>query len=1512
MERQKRWHLFVIIAVIALTIYNILPTVFYYTKPLKSSIDDDKAYGVAENMVERVNILEGEAESWLRAFAKNIEIEPVSIKMRSGDSQLIDITFKSERDTKVFKRFLPEAGSRIPFAPAQLGVVESSEVNQLVVQRKVGVKIDPQDVREFFTFSPKYDANGNVASVYRNVVYDRVAKLCIGFGGSSFQARNLDAILSMPVGGDNDEVIVSLARDIVDYTKLFGENNDITKRYYASFSQIASGGNELIPRFIQRLQVLRENIAGTQKAIETNQKKLQAEGQFLEVAQQQQLEQLTHQHGMISSALKIVKKKQKDFELGVQPLDRQEILASLRQTAVEDSVERQVVNIGDNNPFVAQLVIDWSGECIKVKLHKDVKEALEENEGTELHAYRKDKIHQIIVGTVARVAQFSDEEFVPRRGDFVVHLNHMTDSDSFLLFDLGVLAAKKSDVIKKNILETWKPEHDDLQRNVFPVNDFEAFKSLSFEDQSLGLLVYAPILEKQENHQSFRMNSIYVIAKGLNKIVRKYEKTPEAAESQIFLSDFSKLNELLQQQGFFGYPGNAYSLGVEYRDDYIFELNDYFGSFLMATREDFVVHGSQRYAVLEFTDVEQRIIATNKINRSIHEDLLRWRDEHQSAQIATNPAEKYLVPAPTQNAFWQNFKINSSQYFHGDDRKIIHWGLDLAGGKSVRIGLKDQNNRIVKDKNELSEGANELYERVNKMGVSEVNIRVEGNNIALEFPGSQNLSAEELITASSMTFHVVNEKFSSYNPALKSTVSAFLQEVWNEAIVTNRKNVEDINEIAWRHLGGSYEDIEAAPRSEHAQILYDNGLRLAGPYDEATNSFNDTVSKIAQFRGEDYRQWHGQAHPLVMVFHNYALEGSCLEGVRAEYNSSRGNVLVFAVKNSYGSKEGRSGNPQDDLYAWTSQYAEGKIAGTSKEEYSNGQGWRMGVILNDYVITAPHLSFPLRAHGEVSGSGFTQRSVSQLAADLKAGSLSYTPQILSEQNISPELGKSERNKGIMATFLGLTLVVAAMVGYYYFSGVVASVAVFFNLLIMWGVLQNLDAALTLPGIAGIILTIGMAVDANVLVFERIREEFKTSKRISSAIQAGYRKAFSAIIDSNLTTMLAALILMHFDSGPIKGFAVTLIIGIASSMFTALFMTRYFFTWWAHKHKHKVLTMRNLVNAVNYDFLGKAKVAFAVALVVIVIGGFFCVKENKTMLGMSFTGGYSVTLPLEKSDVDYRQAVEEALYDAGAANGDFEVRTLNQPNIVQVQFGVSMNQEDHPFYGMGDTITTKNEEIKYQYEKNPRLTWVVDALQTKNLTMGDFTLTQVDSSWSTISGQFSDTMRNQALMALGFAVLFILIYLSLRFEFKYAISAIICLLHDVLVTMGVLGILHVLGVPIQIDLQTIGALMTIIGYSLNDTIIIFDRIREDIHLNKKMDFHLLVNSALNKTLGRTLMTSLTTLLVLVALVTFGGDQIFDFALVMMVGVIFGTLSSWFIASPVMLYFHSQENKKKQHA
>lgn len=1506
MEKQKRWQFWVIVAVLTLTVYNILPTVFYYSKPLKQPIDASRAEQVALAAMDRVNSLEGEAEEWLASFSKGLGITPTSIAIKPDEPRLIEITFANAEEAQLFKRFLPRAGALIPFVPAQLELAqETGQTNpeQVLVVRNIDVHLNPTEVQRLFHFSPKYGDEGQIAELYRDIVDDRATHIALAFGGASMPALQVTSIAKGEENPQTDDIATAMAKSIVEVTKTFGKRDPITKRYYASFSQVDSPERtSQIDTLVTRLEKVKADIEKEREPLAKEEKP--------DTIQRQQLARLDGEKQALTEAIAIIKGNLSAFKAGKKPLTVADVEAEIAKTAktMDPKDPRQVVSIEGRHPLVEAVAIDWSNDKVEVLFYDDVEKIRLGAAKTEDATFLQERLRQFLINDIAQVSRRADETISPDGEGYSVALNTLTNMQSFTTFDLSYLAEKEAQQTNDILATNWTPSHKDLIAENYPVMRYEAFDKLPKDQQKLGLVIYAPAVKKESPPAGFRTDSVYVIARGLNTILEKHREAPNTDEGAVFLEDINNLGDILQKDGFIGYSGASYGMDPAFKDDFIFELEDYYTPIINATRENFSVKGSKRYAVLDFTNVEQRILTTNEIEDRIQEDLVKWDEEYNSAKVDPDPSKKYLIPRPIKSPFWQNVKLSALKYYRGDERKILKWGLDLSGGKTVRIGLRDHSNRPVTDPDDLKQAVNELYTRVNKMGVSERTIRIENDNIILEFPGSQELSARDLIKASAMYFHIVNEKFSLGNPMQRRDVNQFLQEVWNEAVVTNRKDATSVNEIAWMHLGGDVSSGEVHPRTELAQRLYDSGLRIARPRDAiSSHAFNDTLSSIAVIRGEDFSEWQGQTHPLMVVFHNYALEGANLTNVRVGYDPTHGNTLSFEVKNSY--EGSQQGSPRDDFYTWTSQFSEDRIQGTPKEDYSQGRGWRMAVVLNNTIISSPTLNAALRDGGMISGR-FSQREVSQLAADLKAGSLSFTPYILSEQNISPELGLEERAKGIWASVIALLLVFAAMIGYYRFAGLVASCAVFLNILIMWGVLQNLGAAITLPGIAGIVLTIGMAVDANVLVFERIREEFKISGRIGSAIHAGYSKAFSAIIDSNVTTIIAATILTQFDSGPVKGFAITLIIGIVASMFTALFLTRYFFAGWVQNPKHTHLTMSEWIGKTKFNFMGQAKKAFAISLVVMIAGSYLFIEQRNTIFGMDFTGGYSLTVELDEipGKDDYRVEAGEALLAHGATTNDFQVRELSKPNQLQIQLGVGMEERGHPFYQMAESAD--GEQVAYEYETNPRMKWVVDTLDSAGLEVQQSDLENLHRNWTVMSGQFSDNMRNNALMALGMALLSILIYITFRFEFKYAIAAVIGLAHDVVITLGIVALFHQLGFPVQINLEVIGAIMTIIGYSLNDTIVIFDRIREDLLVHRKMSFRDVINHALNVTLGRTLMTSVTTLLVLIALVVLGGWSIFGFSLVMTIGVFVGTLSSLFIAGPVMLFFHNREIAQKR--
>lgn len=1459
MEKRRKWQLWLIIAVLVLTVYNILPTIFYYCRPLKQPIDTKKAEKISLDIAHRINSLENESLDWVSSYCDLLKIRPTEVHLAKESPQWIEVSFSKEEEAKKLRTYLPRAGSLIPFVPAQLFLPKQNIENdpkKVLILRQIAVHLDEKNLDQYFAFSEKVRDN-KVAPLYQNIVTERIEKLV---NTLTYKQNNLDETLSSS-SEQRQTFLQQFISHVQSLAKL--ENKTPLQRYFSQLSM--HSGKKVYSSLLSALNSYKDEC---RKNLATLKDKAQNASHY-----QSQIHLLEKKEKAISGAIAQIKKYKSYFTPKkinlLQPLEGLQEITTVTE-----------VSLSDLHPFISAIKIDWKNDQLLFTLHDD---------------FLFNDMKELLLAEFARVSKESSEILTPLSDyEYKISLNVLPESHSFLTFKLDRIADLQAKQIKEIISSLWTPALADLQPENFPIYDSETYANLPEEEKELCLVVHVPSYHKNKLLSQANDDSIYLIAKGLDKMIQKYENHRNSPQATQFFEDFSQLQQLLRQAGFIGYPSSG---AVK---DYLFEKSNIFDTLLAATREQFVQHGLKKHAVLEFTDTEQRIITQNKIDTAIHEDLLKTRDDYASAKVSLDPVRKFDVPKPKKSPFWNNLLLSTKKYFRGDERKILHWGLDLSGGKSVTLELRDQKNQIVTEDDALTQGINELYARVNKMGLSEVTIRKEGNKVALDFPGSQNLSATELVKASTMYFHLINEKFSEYNQTLSPYVHQFLQEVWNEAVVTNQKDIENIKQIALKRLYGDELSVQnPMPKSEAAQVLLDQGLKLSLPSQRPTAIFDDSLSTVAKLRDDVAKS---RPHPLLFIFHNYALEGSSLHNVRSSYDPDRGNFLSFEVQKNRLTKDGETILPREDFHNWTSAYCKEKVSATAND-YLQGHGWRMAVILNGQVISAPNLTEPLSNNSSISG-GFSQREVNLLVSDLKAGSLSFAPKILSEKNISPELGKQDRAQGIWATIVALILVIAAMVAYYRFAGVVASFAVILNLIIMWAILQNLQATLTLAGIAAIILTLGMAVDANVLVFERVKEEFALTKRISSALHAGYKKAFSAIFDSNITTILAALILLNFESGPIKAFAITLIIGIASSMFTALFLTRFFFAGWVQKAKNPTLTMSNLIHSSRFDFLKRSTFAFTLSLVIIGVGTFFIYQNKTSIFGMDFTGGYTLNVELESKEIDsYRAAAEIALTKQGASIQDIEVRELSPSNQLRIRLSTSMENPDKPFFQMPLKIEGKN--TQYSYQTDPRLNWVVNALSSAGLKPTEPSLINLDKDWSVMSGQMSQSMRNHAILGLSLALLAIFIYITFRFEFTFAISAILCTLHDVFITFAAVGLLFALGLPLQIDLHTITAIMTIIGYSLNDTIIIFDRIREDAKSMRKRSLADVVNHSLNTTLSRTTITSGTTLLVLVALVTLGGSSIFNFAMVMTIGVVFGTLSSLFIASPLMLRFHKKE-------
>ena len=527
---------------------------------------------------------------------------------------------------------------------------------------------------------------------------------------------------------------------------------------------------------------------------------------------------------------------------------------------------------------------------------------------------------------------------------------------------------------------------------------------------------------------------------------------------------------------------------------------------------------------------------------------------------------------------------------------------------------------------------------------------------------------------------------------------------------------------------------------------------------------------------------------------------------------------------------------------------------------------RLAVVLDGEINTAPVIRERIPSgRAQITGN-FSVQEANDIALVLRAGALPAPVTIIEERSVGPSLGKDSVKDGVRAILIGGACVLAFMAIYYLLAGLIADLALILNILIITGALSYFGGTLTLPGIAGLLLTIGMAVDANVLIFERIREESKLGKALHAAVNAGYDKAFWTILDANVTTLITALILFQFGTGPVRGFATTLSIGIIASMFTSLVVTRLVMDLLTTgKARLGKLHMMQFFNQPNIQFVKVRKIAYLVSTIVIIAGLFFFHSRGEKNFGIDFTGG---TLQQFK----FTEAVE--VEDVRGVLGDMG---MGEASIQQ--------------FGEGRGIIVRSFEGKTD-----------DIIKGFNTKFGEnsFEVMRVEAVGPAVGAD----LRKAAIKALIFAMIGICIYISFRFEFRFAITAIVALLHDVLVAVGLIAF-----TGREISLPVIAALLTVVGYSINDTIVLFDRIREDRKFMRKSTQEEIINISINQTLSRTVLTSLTTLLVVIALFIFGGKVINDFAFVLFVGVVVGTYSSIFIASPLLIDWPSKRIAKR---
>lgn len=544
-----------------------------------------------------------------------------------------------------------------------------------------------------------------------------------------------------------------------------------------------------------------------------------------------------------------------------------------------------------------------------------------------------------------------------------------------------------------------------------------------------------------------------------------------------------------------------------------------------------------------------------------------------------------------------------------------------------------------------------------------------------------------------------------------------------------------------------------------------------------------------------------------------------------------------------------------------------KIFANITDKYT---GRRMAIVLDNIVRSAPVIREKIVGGAAQITGNFDHAEASDLAIVLRVGALPAPVDIIQNMTVGASLGQDSIDKGLNSGLFGAILVLGFMIIYYRLSGVIANGALILNILFLFTGLAILNATLTLPGIAGIVLSIGMAVDANVLIFERMREEYKLGKSVKSSIDGGFSKAFWTIVDSQVTTLITAMALFLFGTGPIKGFAVTLSLGIIFNLFTALFCSRLFFDTFTSRKFITRLKFMEIIKRPSIDFMRIKNITFAVSGIMVAIGlfSFIEITLGNANLGVDFTGGALLQF---KAQQEFSMTEVRKTFDRNELDGLNLQKVENENRLI-----VKIKKSEETVANLGETISSILD----------------DELKDKAFVL---------ESQSEIGSSVSAVLRNKALLAITISLIGVIIYLALRFDLRFGLAAAVATFHDVLVVLGICWLFN-----IEITLLIITALLTLAGYSLNDSVVVFDRIRENLHKGEAKSLPSIINVSINQVISRTTVTSLTSAMVLLALYILGGSVIHDFSFALLCGILIGTYSSIFIASPLLTLWKPPKN------
>lgn len=888
---------------------------------------------------------------------------------------------------------------------------------------------------------------------------------------------------------------------------------------------------------------------------------------------------------------------------------------------------------------------------------------------------------------------------------------------------------------------------------------------------------------------------------------------------------------------------------------------------------------------------------------------------NKALQIATQ--QQNNSQADFVDLFYNAFKSINPQARLANPTIFGHKGQDLIKvnmtNDEVIVILKKEENTAIDRTFEV------LTARIDNFGLTQPNIqKLEGSNrILIELPGVQDPErVQKLLEATAKL-----EFYETYD----------IRDIFNNL---DRVNKQLAKLAKLNKLGGKSETtidttiVENETPTKENEV--DSTLLAFSDLDSVNNS-NDTLNQAAQLSREEFEK----ENPLFAI-----VQINTFETENGQQSLGQGPVIGYSkisdtakVNAYFAMNDVKNMLPKDLRLAWENKplqggfialYAlkastrEGKpalegdvIADASAEANPQGGGFQVtmrmnaegarvwaevtkknkgksvAIVLDGKVYSAPNVNDAITGGVSSITGRFTFEDAKTLASVLKAGKLSTPAKIVSQAIVGPSLGQKAINAGLTSLVLAFAAILLFMAFYYNKAGIVADIALFANLFFLVGTLAALQTTLTLPGIAGLVLTIGLSVDANILIFERIKEELRHGKALAKAIEDGFKMAYSAIIDANLTTILVAVILILFGAGPVKSFAIILFIGVLTSLFTAIFLSRYIFEWLLSRKKSinfSIKMTENVLHNANFNFVKKRKIYYAISTIIVIAGIVSFVSKGFTY-GVDLEGGRSYTVVFDNSTFTPSDVAKNLS------------TTLGTDAIVKY-YGTTDRVKIVTRYRYDDKSETADKEVEATLFNNLKQYYSSD-ISEKDFTDKQTQIGIVEAY--KVGATVARDVKIKSMWAVIISIVAMALYILIRFKgAQFAIGALVSTIHDVVVILAVFSILDgVLPFSLEINQDIIAALLTVVGYSINDTVIIFDRMREYLKDSKKGSMAELINKALNSTLTRTLNTSFTLFIVLFLSFVFGGEAIRGFSFAMLIGIIVATYSSLFIAAPIVV-------------